>query len=77
MSDNLWNDVRRLADELELKIHLARMDARDRWADLKPKLIELEHTAEDQAKHQLGALAAALKQLRDEVFDELEPPRPR
>lgn len=77
MSDHLWNDVRRLADELELKIHLARMEARDRWAVLKPKLIELEHTAEDQVQHQLGAFAAALKQLRDEVLDEVEPPRPR
>ena len=38
-----WDDVRRFTDQLELKIHLAGMDARDRWEALKPKVSALEH----------------------------------
>ena len=31
-----WDEVRQIADELELKIHVAGMDARDRWQTLRP-----------------------------------------
>jgi hypothetical protein len=31
-------DVRRLRDEVRLKLHLAGMDARDRWHALEPVL---------------------------------------
>jgi hypothetical protein len=39
---SMWDDVRRIADEVELKIHLAGMDARDRWHELQPRLAEIE-----------------------------------
>jgi len=37
------DDLRRITDELELEIHLAGLDARDRWRALEPQLYELEH----------------------------------
>jgi len=47
-----WDEVRRIADELELKIHLAGMDARDRWRDLKPRLAEIENRSRARASGQ-------------------------
>jgi hypothetical protein len=40
MSDakKAWDEVRRIADELKLKMHLASMEARDRWQALEPRL---------------------------------------
>jgi hypothetical protein len=78
------NQLRRLGDELQLKMHLARMDARDRWHDLRPRLVELETTIEKggrRAGHTLADSIAFLKimlrELRDEVVDQLDPERPR
>jgi uncharacterized protein YdcH (DUF465 family) len=69
-----WADLRRIADELELKIHLASMDAHDRWKALQPRLDTLEqtiaHTRERTSKvvtEELSAIRKALCQLRDDV----------
>lgn len=69
-----WDDVRRIADELEVKIHLAGMDARDRWHELEPRLENLErkivHSSErasDAVTHELEEIGDALRKLRDEV----------
>jgi hypothetical protein len=77
-----WNDVRRIADELRLELHLAGMDARDRWKSLQPKLIELEHVIETKGHEvghaiaeQLAALGHALDDLRKRIADNLDPPR--
>ncbi len=71
-----WDEIRRLADELDVKIHLAGMDARDRWHELQPRLAELEKTLEhsgervvDTVEHELGEVRTALRALRDEVYE--------
>lgn len=70
----MWDEIRRLADELELKMHLAGMDARDRWRALEPRLNQLERSlaaagkrAGDAIEHELTAVGAALRKLRDDV----------
>ncbi len=69
-----WDDLRTVADELELKIRLAHMDARDRWHALQPRLVELEHTikqagarASKTVTEELSAVGNALRQLRDDI----------
>lgn len=69
-----WDEVRRLADELELKIHLASMDARDRWQAIKPRLVEIERAistaskrAEETIDREVSSIGAALRRLRDDV----------
>lgn len=46
MADNrfhkLADDVRRMADEVRLQIHLGSMEARDLWSRLEPKLAQFE-----------------------------------
>lgn len=69
-----WDEVRRIADELELKIHLAGMDARDRWRALQPRIAEVEKSissagkrASDVVERELSAIGDALRRLRDDV----------
>lgn len=69
-----WDAIRRLADELELKIHLASMDARDRWRELQPRVREVEQSlaaagkrAGDAIDRELTNLGTALRRLRDDI----------
>ncbi|HZJ63378.1 MAG TPA: hypothetical protein VFD36_07610 [Kofleriaceae bacterium] len=69
-----WTDLRRIADELELKIHLASMDAHDRWKALQPRLDKLEKTlaqartrASKLVTDEVSTLRKALCELRDDV----------
>ncbi|HEU4728868.1 MAG TPA: hypothetical protein VFT22_13285 [Kofleriaceae bacterium] len=69
-----WDDLRQIADEIQLKIHLAEMDARDRWHAILPRLTDLEHKLEraggtvgDSVKHELSEIGAALRHLREDV----------
>ena len=67
-------ELRRIADELDLKIHLASMDARDRWQALKPRLADVEKTlartgerATKVVKDEVAAIGKALHKLRDDL----------
>lgn len=69
-----WDEVRRIADEVELKIHLASMDARDRWRALQPRLTEVERTitaagkrATSAMERELASISEALRGLRDDL----------
>jgi hypothetical protein len=71
-----WDGVRRIADELELEIHLAGMEARDRWRALQPRIVEFEHRlaregarASEVVTQELSAIGAALKRLRDDLAE--------
>ena len=76
MKDGLstWDDVRRLADEIELKIHLASMDARDRWRALEPRLVGIEDRMKDAGRRagkaiadELESIWKALRGIRDDI----------
>lgn len=69
-----WGDIRRLADELELEIHLAGMDARDRWHTIEPRLVAFERRmkaggerAGKAVARELEAIWDALRGLDDDV----------
>lgn len=69
-----WDNVRRLADELELQVHLMGMDARDQWHELQKRLQAVErqitHTGErtaDVVTQELHEVRDALRALRDRV----------
>jgi hypothetical protein len=73
MRDN-WDDVRRIADEIGLKLHLAGMEARDRWRAIEPRLAELEkmlakagQRASEVIDEELSSIGAALRRLRDDL----------
>ena len=69
-----WDDLRRITDELQLKIHLAEMDARDRWNELQPQIGEVEHkladaggTASATRARELSELGTGLHQLSGDL----------
>jgi hypothetical protein len=69
-----WDDVKRLAQELEVKIRLAGMEARDRWRILQPRLFELEKTltasgqkAGEAIEKEVAAIGDALRRLKDDL----------
>jgi len=69
-----WDDLRRIADELELKLHLASMDARDRWRAIEPRLAMIEERLARTGKRvtkaimeEVADVRAAIERLRDDV----------
>jgi ElaB/YqjD/DUF883 family membrane-anchored ribosome-binding protein len=74
-----WSDLRQIADELEVQIHLASMDAHDRWKTLQPRLEKLEkalaHTHEHVGKvaiEEVAAIRKALCKLRDDIARDIK-----
>jgi hypothetical protein len=74
MTTVIWDDVRRIADELRLQIHLGSMEARERWQGLAPRLTELENTVAQEGERltkaiadELGELRTTLGRLRDDI----------
>ncbi len=75
-----WDEVRRIADEIELKIHLAGMDARDRWRALQPRVAEVEKKISSAGKRvgslidrEVESIGVALRRLRDDVSSSGKP----
>ncbi len=69
-----WDDVRRIADEVALKIHLAGMDARERWHALEPRLSRIEKQLGESGARlgkiiddEVTAVGTALRKLRDDL----------
>jgi hypothetical protein len=76
MSNSAWDDVRRLSDEVRLKMHLAGMELKEKWKQLEPQLAEAQRKvsegtdkAEDAVTAQLDTLAAGLRQFVDELTE--------
>lgn len=58
-------DLRRLADELRVKLHLAGMDVKDAWHAVQPRLDEFERRLDataDEVGDELKALGADVRQ---------------
>jgi len=68
------DELKQIAEEIRLKVHLASMDARTYWADLEPKLERLERTVEEKSNEALGTagtlfedVGKAVRKLRDQL----------
>jgi hypothetical protein len=58
------NDLRRMADEIRVKLHLAGMDAKDAWEDIQPRLQDFERRFDataDEVSDELKALGTDIK----------------
>jgi len=59
------DDLRRTADEIKVKLHLAGMDAKDAWDDIQPRLQDFERRFDSKAEEvgdELKALGNDIKQ---------------
>jgi hypothetical protein len=60
-----WDEIRKLADELELKLNLAQTSARDRWQALQPRLAALELVLKRSGRRAWKSLAKQLVAMLD------------
>lgn len=59
------DDLKRAADEIRVKMHLAGMDAKDAWDDIQPRLEDFERRFDekaDEVSDELKALGGDIKQ---------------
>jgi len=59
------DDLRRTADEIKVKLHLAGMDAKDAWDDIQPRIQDFERRFDakaDEVGDELKALGSDIKQ---------------
>jgi hypothetical protein len=57
-------DLRRAADEIRVKLHLASMDVKDAWEDIQPRLEDFERRFDakaDEVGEELKALGSDIK----------------
>ena len=59
------DDLKRAADEIKLKLHLAGMDAKDAWDEIQPRIADFEQRFDakaDEVGEELKALGQEIKQ---------------
>ena len=59
------DDLKRTADEIKVKLHLAGMDAKDAWDEIQPRIADFEQrfdTKADEVGEELKALGQEIKQ---------------
>lgn len=86
-TSSAWDDVKRIADEVKLKLHLASMEAKEQWKKLEPRMIELEQKVKTNVKgggekaagvvgEQVEAFATGLRQFADELKESVTKLKP-
>lgn len=74
----LTQELRRIADQIRVKVHLAGMDAKDAWAKLEPRLHKYERKAEttaDMVASDVVQLGRDLKRDLATLLDDLKRPK--
>jgi hypothetical protein len=61
------DDLARLRDEIQLKLHLASMDAKQAWKELEPRLDELDRKVEREGQEIAKATSELVVNLGDAV----------
>jgi len=59
------DDLKRTADEIKVKLHLAGMDAKDAWDEIQPRIADFEQRFDakaDEVGEELKALGQEIKQ---------------
>ena len=58
-----------LRDEIRVRLHLARMDAKERWQELETQFASLEHRLTADGGSLLGSSAQLAKELKQSLVD--------
>lgn len=75
MSDSNKNEavdlssLTQLRDEIRVRVHLAQLDAKEKWDELETKLASLEHKVTSEGGSVLGATAQLAKELKQSLVD--------
>lgn len=78
------DELRQLRDEIRVRLHLAGMEARERWNELEPRLSDAEvrvreatEAAADAARATLNDALKAFHSFRESLGDAKPPEPPR
>lgn len=61
----MQDDLKQMADEIRVKLHLAGMDAKDAWDEVQPRLAEFERRFDakaDEVGDEVKALGQEVKE---------------
>ena len=56
--------MRTLRDEIQVKLHLAGMDAKKEWQNLEPKLVDVERAASELSEATVKAVSETVNRLK-------------
>jgi len=65
----LVQDVTSLADQVQLKLHLGGMDAKDAWQRLEPRVSELKQRVASTSEDLARDLSKSASELKTELHD--------
>lgn len=75
-TNNTLEDLKKLRDEVKVKMHLGEMEVKEWWAQMEPKLVELETSLERGAEQAavsanvlIDEFAEAFRRIRDRLGD--------
>lgn len=63
------SSLTQLRDEIRVRVHLAQLDAKDKWQSLEEQLVSLEHRVASDGGTVLGATAQLAKDLKQSLID--------
>jgi hypothetical protein len=74
MSETNKDDVQlstlaQLRDEIRVRLHLAQLDAKDKWQELETQLASLEHRVSADGGSFLGASAQLAREMKQSLVD--------
>jgi hypothetical protein len=58
-----------LRDEIRVRLHLAQLDAKDKWQELETQLASLEHRVTADGGSFLGATAQLAREMKQSLTD--------
>lgn len=58
-----------LRDEIRVRLHLAQLDAKDKWSELETQLESLEHRVTADGGSVLGATAQLAREMKQSLID--------
>jgi hypothetical protein len=75
MDDNKHNEsvdlhsLAQIRDEIRVRVHLAQLDAKEKWQELETQFANLEHRVTSDGGSVLGATAQLAKDLKQSLVD--------
>ena len=63
------SSLTQLRDEIRVRVHLAQMDAKDKWQELETQLASLEHRVASEGGALVGATTQLAKELKQSLSD--------
>ncbi len=64
-----FSSLAQLRDEIRVRLHLAQLDAKDKWQELETQLVNLEHRFTSDGETLLGSTAQLARELKQSLVE--------